>query len=343
MSDQRSTHKKPTPVCVIGAGSWGTALAMLISGNGPPTSLWGKNPQRMQIMAKERCNRYYLPDIPFPDKLSVVEHLQDSVNQNPDYLISVPTHGFRSVLEELRQIVPQTNRPVILAWATKGFEPNKGLLLSEVVEEVFGNKVIPVVISGPSFAIEVAHKYPTALTVASTDNATANKVADWLRNDKVRVYTNDDMAGVQLGGAIKNVMAIATGISDGLGYGANARAALITRGLAEMARLGKILGGRPETFMGLTGIGDLVLTCTDDKSRNRRVGLGLGSGKSMQQILAEIGQEAEGINTAREMHNILQRHDIEMPITEQVYKVIFKGQSPTQAVDALLAREPRRE
>lgn len=342
MSNQQPNNNQ-NPICVIGAGSWGTALAMLICNNGFVTYLWGQNSQRMQTMAKERCNRFYLPGIVFPKQLSVTEHLQDSVKLNPNYLISVPTHGFRSVLEKLKEIAPQTHRKLTLAWATKGFEPKKGLLLSEVVQEVFGDKVMPVVISGPSFAVEVAKKYPTALTVASTDERAASNVASWLRNDKVRVYTNDDMAGVQLGGAIKNVMAIAAGISDGLGYGANARAALITRGLAEMARLGNTLGGKPETFMGLTGIGDLVLTCTDDKSRNRRVGLGLGSGKTMEQILEEIGQEAEGINTVRELHNILQNHHVEMPITEQVYKVIFKGQSPAQAVDALLTREPRQE
>lgn len=305
--------------------------------------LWGQNRQRMQAMVKQRCNPFYLPNIGFPEQLIVIENFDDLAKHNPDYLISVPTHGFREILLKLKQHIPNDHRKTTLAWASKGFEPRNGILLSEVVQDVFADSVAQAVISGPSFAEEVAMKYPTALTVASTDNKVATDVADWLRNDKVRVYTSDDMAGVQLGGAIKNVIAIATGISDGLGYGANARAALITRGLAEMARLGKALGGRPETFMGLTGIGDLVLTCTDDKSRNRRVGLGLGSGKTIKQIVDEIGQEAEGINTARELHNILHHQQIEMPITEQVYKVIFEGQPPVQAVDALLTREPRQE
>jgi len=343
LRNQQSSRKQPNPVCVIGAGSWGTALAMLISRNGFTTMLWGQNRQRMQTLAEQRCNPFYLPNISFPKKLMVIDNFDDLAKHNPDYLISVPTHGFREILLKLKEHIPHDHRKVTLAWASKGFEPGNGMLLAEVVQDVLANSVTPAVVSGPSFAEEVAMQYPTALTVASADSEIATSVAGWLRNDKVRVYTSDDMAGVQLGGAIKNVIAIATGISDGLGYGANARAALITRGLAEMARLGKALGGRPETFMGLTGIGDLVLTCTDDKSRNRRVGLGLGSGKTIAQVVEEIGQEAEGINTARELHNIMRRQQIEMPITEQVYKVIFEGQPPGQAVDALLAREPRRE
>jgi glycerol-3-phosphate dehydrogenase (NAD(P)+) len=199
------------------------------------------------------------------------------------------------------------------------------------------------IISGPSFAVEVARGLPTAVTVASPQIEVADEVAGWLRNDHLRVYTSQDLAGVQLGGAIKNVIAIAAGISDGLGFGANARAALITRGLAEVTRLGLALGGRMETFMGLAGAGDLILTCTDDTSRNRRLGLGVGRGRSAQAVLAELGQEAEGMATAREIHGLAQRTGVEMPICEQVYRVLYEGLSAQAAVEALLKREPKAE
>jgi glycerol-3-phosphate dehydrogenase (NAD(P)+) len=216
-------------------------------------------------------------------------------------------------------------------------------LLSQVAGEVLAGGCSPAVISGPTFAREVALNMPTALTVASESEPVAEEVASWLRNERVRVYTSGDVAGVQLGGAIKNVMAIAAGISDGLGFGANARAALITRGLAELTRLGVAMGGQKETFMGLTGAGDLILTCTDNASRNRRVGLALGQGKKLPDILSGLGQEAEGVATARELYQLAKRLNVEMPITTQVYRVLYEHLPPQAAVEALLSREPRQE
>jgi len=235
------------------------------------------------------------------------------------------------------------SEPPQICWGTKGFESGTGLLLSEVFDQVLGHTAQPAVLSGPSFATEVAQRLPTALTVAARNETVADTVASWFRDNRTRVYTSTDLSGVQLGGAIKNVMAIAAGISDGLGFGANARAALITRGLTEMSRLGIVLGGQVETFMGLTGMGDLILTCTDDQSRNRRLGLGIGKGKSKEDMLSEIGQEAEGINTTRELYRKSAVTAVEMPITEQVYKVLFEDLDPTLAVTALLSRQARTE
>jgi glycerol-3-phosphate dehydrogenase (NAD(P)+) len=231
----------------------------------------------------------------------------------------------------------------ILAWATKGLEPGSGKLLSQVAIEVLGGHHALAVISGPTFAREVALNMPTALTVASENEKAAEAVASWLRNERVRVYTSRDVAGVQLGGAIKNVMAIAAGISDGLGFGANARAALITRGLAELTRLGIAMGGQKETFMGLAGAGDLILTCTDNASRNRRVGLALGQGRKLPEILADLGQEAEGVATSRELYHLAKKINVELPITEQVYRVLYENLPPQAAVEALLKRGPRQE
>jgi glycerol-3-phosphate dehydrogenase (NAD(P)+) len=231
----------------------------------------------------------------------------------------------------------------IVAWATKGLEPGSGKLLSDVLVEVLGARTAHGVISGPSFAVEVARGLPTALTVAAPSAEVAEAIAGWLRDDHMRVYTSQDVAGVQLGGAVKNVIAIAAGISDGLGFGANARAALITRGLAEITRLGVAMGGRPETFMGLAGAGDLILTCTDNTSRNRRLGLGIGEGRAPRTVLTELGQEAEGFATAREVHELAERIRVEMPICEQVYRVLYDGLAPQAAVEALLKREPKAE
>jgi glycerol-3-phosphate dehydrogenase (NAD(P)+) len=231
----------------------------------------------------------------------------------------------------------------VIAWATKGLEPGSGRPLSEVGREILGPEAALAVVSGPTFAKEVALGLPTAFTVAATSHAAAERVAAWLRGERTRVYVNSDFAGVQLGGAIKNVIAIAAGISDGLGFGANARAALITRGLAELTRLGVAMGGKKETFMGLTGAGDLILTCTDNLSRNRRLGLGLGEGRQLSDVMSQIGQEVEGVATARELHQLASRLQVEMPITEQVYKVLFEDLAPQAAVEALLKREPRAE
>lgn len=327
-------------ITVLGAGSWGTALAVLIARNGYRTLLWGHDAARQAQLAHARENVRYLPGVRFPDNLVIREDLRTLVPEAAHLLVVVPSHAFRPTLEALKPQLPST---AIVAWATKGLEPATGRLLSELAADVLGDGQPLAVISGPTFAREVAHGLPTAVAVAARDLATAEAVAPWLRSDRVRVYPSADMVGVQLGGAVKNVLAIATGISDGLGLGANARAALITRGLAEMRRLCEALGGKPETVMGLAGIGDLVLTCTDNQSRNRQVGLALGKGRKLQVTLAEIGQVAEGVGTAREVRNLAHRLGIEMPITEQVYRVLFENVAPQAAVAALLGREPRSE
>ena len=329
---------KKNAIAVLGAGSWGTALALLLARNGHAALLWGNDPAGQARLEQERENRAYLPGIPFPEKLHPVELLTDAAKDTSRFLIAVPSHAFRATLKALQPLLPEQ---AILAWATKGLEPGSGKLLSQVAVEVLGNRHSLAVVSGPTFAREVALNLPSALTVASESEATSEAVASWLRNDRVRVYTSRDVAGVQWGGAIKNVMAIAAGISDGLGFGSNARAALITRGLAELTRLGMAMGGQKETFMGLAGAGDLILTCTDNASRNRRVGLALGQGKKLPDILSELGQEAEGVATTRELYQLAMKSNVEMPITAQVYRVLYENLSPQNAVEALLKREPR--
>lgn len=327
-------------IAVLGAGSWGTALALLLARNGHAVTLWGHDPAQVARLRSARENTGYLPGFRFPDNLVVSDALDSLARDIPQLLIAVPSHAFRSTLTGLAGSLRLDS---VIAWATKGFEPGGGKLLSVVYEEVLGGRGRYAVVSGPTFAIEVAKGLPTACTAAAATSDTAERVAGWLRNERMRVYTSTDVAGVQLGGSIKNVMAIAAGISDGLGFGANARAALITRGLAELTRLGVALGGHAETFMGLSGAGDLILTCTDNTSRNRRVGLALGQGKKLDAILKELGQEAEGVATARELYHIATRMKIEMPITEQVYHVLYDGLPPLAAVEALFGREPRPE
>jgi glycerol-3-phosphate dehydrogenase (NAD(P)+) len=332
--------KAKSAIAVLGAGSWGTALGMLLGRNGHAALLWEPDPARLKPLERDRENALFLPGIKLPDLVSTRADLAELVRSTPYILIAVPSHAFRATVAA---IAPYLSRESIVAWATKGLEPGAGRPLSDVAREVLGKGTALAVISGPSFAKEVALGLPTALTVASDNNAVSETVATWLRGDRTRIYVNDDFAGVQLGGAIKNVIAIAAGISDGLGFGANARAALITRGLAELTRLGVAMGGKKETFMGLTGAGDLILTCTDNLSRNRRLGLGLGQGKKLSEVMAAIGQEVEGVATAKELHQLASRIKVEMPITEQVYKVLFENLPAQAAVEALFKREPRQE
>ena len=328
------------PIAVLGAGSWGTALAILLARNGHRVRLWGNEAPVMAELTRARCNARYLPDAAFPDNLGVYNDLDAAVADRADVLVVVPSHAFREVLTAIRpRLAPET--PV--AWATKGLEMASGKLLHQVAEEVLAANTPQAVVSGPTFAREVAAGLPTAATVAGSDETVAAHFAALLRGPTFRAYTSTDRVGVELGGALKNVLAIAAGISDGLGFGANSRAALITRGLAEMIRLGVTLGGQRDTFMGLAGVGDLVLTCTDDQSRNRRMGLALGRGQSREAAHKTIDQVVEGVDTAREIHNLGRQHGVELPISEQVYRVIYKGLDPRDAVQALLAREPRAE
>lgn len=325
---------------VLGAGSWGSALAMLLARNGHPTTLWAHHAAHIAAMQAARCNERFLPGIRFPDNLHLEHDLARAVDGARDVLLVVPSSAFRGVLQATAPLLRPEQR---VCWGTKGLEPGTRKLLHEVAREVLGDTRPLAVVSGPSFATEVARGLPTAVTVASSDIEFATDIAERLHGDTFRAYTSSDMIGVQLGGATKNVLAIASGIADGLGFGANTRAALITRGLAELMRLGVTMGGHPETFMGLAGLGDLVLTCTDNQSRNRRAGLALGQGKTLEQALREIGQVVEGVRTAREVHALARERGVDMPITEQVFLVIEQGRDPREAVQALLERQQKPE
>jgi len=329
-----------TPISVLGAGSWGTALALLLARNGHLVMLWGHHPQHVAEIESARCNRRYLPDIPFPDSLHVTASLEQALAGCRIVLIVVPSHAFRDLL---LAIAPHLAFGSKIAWATKGLEIKTGRLLHEVVTEILSGETPAAVLSGPTFAGEVAANQPTAITVASKQGAFAKEMATLLHNNHFRAYTTEDLIGVQLGGATKNVLAIAAGVADGLGFGANARAALITRGLAEMMRFGLALGGKSETFMGLAGVGDLILTCTDNQSRNRRFGLGLGKGLKREEVAAQIGQEIEGIATAAVVYRLARSHGVDMPITEQIYRILNEGLAPADAVNNLLLREPKPE
>lgn len=325
---------------VLGAGSWGTALALLIARNGHEVTLWGHRPSHMAEIEAKRCNVRYLPDAPFPDNIEVTADLKSAVTSKKIILIVAPSHGFSDLLREIK---PHLSQDAKIAWATKGLEKDSGRLLHEVVLEIIGEDTALAVLSGPTFANEVAANQPTAITVASNRHDFALELSALLRNNYFRAYTSQDIIGVQLGGATKNVLAIAAGVAAGLDFGANARAALITRGLAEMMRLGLALGGKPETFMGLAGVGDLILTCTDNQSRNRHFGLKLGQGLSKEQAMAEIDQEIEGIVTAEILFKLAREHGVEMPITEQTCKILNENLPPLDAVNNLLIREPKSE
>jgi glycerol-3-phosphate dehydrogenase (NAD(P)+) len=333
------SHIRP-PIAVIGAGSWGTALAILLSGNGYPIWLWGRDPAHIDLLASERCNKRFLPGIRFPELITPSADLPEILEQVNDVLIAVPSAGFRATLKLVKPYLKNTSR---IIWATKGMDPGTGKLLHEVIVETLGDVIDYAIISGPSFAHEVAAGLPTAITVASNNSAFATDIASRLHNIRFRAYTSEDVIGVEIGGSVKNVLAIAAGCSDGLGFGANSRAALVTRGLAELMRFGVVLGGQRETFMGLAGLGDLILTCTDDHSRNRRLGLALAKDKSLDDALREIGQVVEGAQTVREVVQLARQHNIEMPITEQVHRVLYEGLSPRDAVNELFARELKPE
>lgn len=326
-------------VAVLGAGSWGTALALQLARNNINVDLWGHLPDDIKRMKLDGENKAFLPDYKFPDILKPKADLKQCLDSADEVLVVVPSHAFASVISAIKPLLPEQ---ASLCWATKGLDPVNNELLSEVCERILGKRPIAV-ISGPTFAKEVASGLPTAIVVASNDSEHAERLVTYLHGDTFRPYTSDDLVGVQVGGAAKNIMAIAAGISDGLGFGANSRAALITRGLVEISRLGTALGGQHETFMGLAGLGDLVLTCTDNQSRNRRFGLALASGMSVDEARQSIGQEVEGITTAREIYIKAKHLDIEMPITEQTYKVIFEGLPPAASVKALMSRQTRSE
>ncbi len=328
------------PIAVLGAGSWGTALAIQFARAGRPTFLWGRDPAQLAVLAAERRNARYLADAPFPPRLVVEPEFDRAVGAALDLLIAVPSHAFRETLERLAARLQPGQR---VAWATKGFELDSGLLPHEVARQVLGEEVPIAVLSGPTFAREVGRGLPTAMTVASPDERFAAELAQALSGQNFRAYTSPDIIGVEVGGAVKNVLAIGTGIADGMGFGANTRIALITRGLAEMTRLGVALGARQETFMGLAALGDLVLTCTDDQSRNRRLGLAMAAGQSPAEAQRAIGQVVEGVQAARAVRRVAARVGVEMPIAEQVFRVLHEQGDVREAVRALMGRDLKRE
>jgi glycerol-3-phosphate dehydrogenase (NAD(P)+) len=327
-----------TKIAVLGAGAWGTALALNLAQR-HEVALWTRNGAHLAEMVEQHSNRRYLPDFPFPVGLCLAAGLDAALSGAALALVVTPTAGLRQALRAIAAQAPTI--PVI--WACKGFEAESACLPHQIAAAELRAGVPHGVLSGPSFAREVAQGLPAALTLASADAAFARSMALQLHSARLRVYSSTDVIGVETGGAVKNVMAIAAGISDGMGYGHNARAALITRGLAEITRLGCALGGRPETFMGLTGVGDLILTCTGDLSRNRTVGLKLAQGKHLDEALGELGHVAEGVNTAAEVRRLAQRENIDMPITEAVCRVLFEDLPPGKAVEALLSRDPKSE
>ena len=333
--------KPDVAMTVIGAGSYGTALALTLARNQHPVVLWGHDPQHMARLAAERENAAFLPGIPFPPDLHIEADLAKAVTASRDILVVVPSHVFGEVLQQLRPYLRPDSR---LVWATKGLEAETGRLLQDVARAVLGDAIPLAVLSGPTFAKEMAVGMPTAISVSASDPQFSADLQQLFHCGKsFRVYNSPDFIGVQLGGAVKNVIAIGAGMSDGMGFGANARTALITRGLAEMTRLGVALGAEAATFMGMAGLGDLVLTCTDNQSRNRRFGMMLGQGHDVAQAQASIGQVVEGYRNTKEVYVLAQRLGVEMPITEQIYQVLYCGKDAREAAVALLARASKSE
>ena len=326
-------------ILVLGAGSWGTALALTLADNGNEVLLWSNEPEHVQEMLVTGKNAVFLPN-KFPATITPIADFTKQAKQVKDIIVVVPSHGFRGTL---KMIAPHISPETRICWATKGLENDTGLLLHQVAEQVLGKDRDLAVLSGPSFATEVAKGLPTAVTIAATNKQYSKDLVNLFHNNYFRPYTSTDMIGVQLGGTVKNVMAIASGIVDGLEFGANSRAALITRGLNEMVRFGVALGGQTETFMGLAGMGDLVLTCTDKLSRNYRFGLALAKGSNIDQAQTDIGQVVEGVRAAREVNRVAKERNIDMPIVEQVNNVLQGICTPTEAVKILLSRQPKAE
>ncbi|NMG44510.1 NAD(P)H-dependent glycerol-3-phosphate dehydrogenase [Aromatoleum toluvorans] len=326
-------------IAVFGAGAWGTALALAFAAR-HRVILWGRDATHVETLAATRQNARYLPDVPLPASLELTADFETAARGADLHLVVTPLAGLRDTAGKLNRLQPGT--PLI--WACKGLEAGTGRLPHEIIREELGPDAPCGVLTGPSFAAEVARGMPTAVTLAASDLDFAQ---EWVRNlhqPHLRIYANTDVVGAEIGGAIKNVLAIAAGVSDGMGFGLNARAALITRGLAEIARLATAVGGRADTLMGLAGMGDLILTCTGDLSRNRRVGLALAQGKTLADILAELGHVAEGVSTARAVASLAARHGVEMPLCAAVDTLLHDNRlGPREVVEQLLSREPRQE
>lgn len=325
-------------ITLLGAGAWGTALAIAFAGKHQVT-LWSREEDVALDLQKTRENTRFFPGYKLPAAVAVSTDFSAAVGVAELLVVSTPIAGLRPTAERLKSL----GCKLPLLWVCKGFEAGSGLLPHQVVAEVLGSEAVCGALSGPSFAEEVAAGQPTAVALASSHPEFARETARQLHTSRLRIYANDDLVGVEVGGAVKNVMAIATGTCDGLGLGLNTRAALMTRGLAEIARLGLALGARRETFMGLAGMGDLILTCTGDLSRNRRVGLALAEGKLLPQILEELGHVAEGVYTAREVDRLARQYAVDMPISAAVAAVLDGRLTAVQAVEQLMARDPKEE
>lgn len=332
-----TNSKQDVVMTVLGAGSYGTSLAISLARNGAKVILWGHEPAHIEQLEMARSNEEFLPGVAFPKSLIVTSSLEQAILMSRDILVVVPSHVFALVLSQIKPFLRKDSR---ICWATKGLEPKTGRLLQDVARDELGEDIPLAVISGPTFAKELAAGMPTAISLSSSDDSFLTSLQEKIHCSRTfRVYANNDFIGLQIGGAVKNVIAIGAGMSDGIGFGANARTALITRGLAEMTRLGVALGAERETFMGMAGLGDLVLTCTDDQSRNRRFGLALGRGKDLVKAQNEIGQVVEGYLNTKEVRLLAKSCDVEMPIVEQIYQVLYKGKDARIAAQDLLARE----
>jgi glycerol-3-phosphate dehydrogenase (NAD(P)+) len=330
------------PVAVVGAGSWGTALGKVLADKGHPVTLWDRSAEHLAQIARARENQKYLRGVTLPEAISVEPDLERAVAGKPFVLAVVPSHAMREVMLRAGQAM---SPDAVTVSASKGIENRTLATMDEVLKEVLPGKLGAQLafLSGPSFAREVVAGLPTAVVMASHDRAVAEGAARLFHSDRFRVYTSDDVAGVELGGALKNVMAIAAGVADGLGLGSNGRAALITRGLAEISRAAVRKGANPLTLAGLAGMGDLVLTCTGDLSRNRTVGVGLGKGHKLSEVLAGMSQVAEGVKTTKSAHDLAARLGVEMPITHAIYRILYEDLPAAEAIHELLARTPKQE
>jgi glycerol-3-phosphate dehydrogenase (NAD(P)+) len=324
-------------IAVLGAGSWGTALSLVLADNQHDVRLWGHRKELIQEINETHKNQKYLPDIELSDNIKGCTDLKETLHDVQIAVLAVPTKAIREVLQDVIKVI---SHKLIIVHVSKGIEPDSLLRISEIIKEEVPEDLLQdvVVLSGPSHAEEVGLRQPTTVTSSSDNLAAAELVQDLFMNQHFRVYTNPDVIGVEIGGALKNIIALAAGITDGLGYGDNAKAALITRGLAEIARLGSIMGGNPLTFSGLTGIGDLIVTCTSVHSRNWRAGNLLGKGQKLEDVLENMGMVVEGVRTTKAAYQLAQKFDVKMPITEALYDVLFNGKEVKDAVDSLMAR-----
>lgn len=339
----KETHMESSqlkPITILGAGSWGTALALYLARRGQTVRIWSVEIPEVAAMLAERANNRYLPGFEFPDTIQPTANLADAVKDIDEVIVAVPSIGFRETLIMLKPLASPNLRVVC---ATKGLDTDTGQLLNEVVEEVLGKECKFAVLSGPSFAREVAAGLPSAVVIASRDKTFLTDLTKRFNSSIFRIYPSNDVIGVEIGGVVKNVIAIATGISDGMDFGANARSALITRGLAEIIRLGTALGGKLETFIGLSGIGDLLLTSTDNQSRNRRLGLSIGKGHDLQEAEREIGQVVEGKRNAELVAMLAAKHDVDMPICDTVWQILQGKLSAKDSVEQLLSRAAKSE